>query len=216
METVLPYATVLEQDAGRIAMYMGFLGGLHLTAHTAAKTLLKCRGMSQRKIRGFSSRVVCLVHCLVSSVGAMTALAPRFVGGSQVYALSAGESVCCTRAGAPPVMTRPRLAGGYTDTDVALVAIEIGELLYMTGYDLMYEPGVLELAHHILGLVAEVGCLIRREGLTFMVWVHLSQITQPFLYVGWMLMQLNATSSFVFKSTSGVVVLLCTPRFPRP
>lgn len=87
--------------------------------------------------------------------------------------------------------------------------MEVGELLYMTAYDLWCEPSALELAHHALGIVAETSCLLTSSGVPYMLWVHLAQATQPFLYFSWALYQAGMASSVACVTSTLTCICLC-------
>jgi len=90
--------------------------------------------------------------------------------------------------------------------------MEVGELVYMTLYDLWCEPGALELLHHVLGIVAETSCLLTSSGVSYMLWVHLAQATQPFLYFSWILYQANMSSSVTCVASTLTCIVLCARR----
>lgn len=94
--------------------------------------------------------------------------------------------------------------------------MEIGELVYMMAYDLCCEPGALELVHHALGIVAETSCLLTMCGVPYMLWVHLAQATQPFLYLSWTLYQAGMASSAACKASTLATVALCARAAPPP
>jgi hypothetical protein len=89
--------------------------------------------------------------------------------------------------------------------------MEVGELIYMTAHDLWHELGALELLHHVVGIIAEAGCLVTMNGIPYMLWVHLAQATQPFLYLSWTLHQAKVSRGLLLVASAGTCVTLCTP-----
>jgi len=97
----------------------------------------------------------------------------------------------------------------YTRVESVLAAFEVGELIYMSAYDILKEPSTLELVHHAAGLLAEGGCLYFSSGVPYMLWVHLAQSTQPFLYLAWVLEKLKLVDTALFAVSSLVCFFLC-------
>lgn len=154
-----------------VAIWIATLASVHFIAFI---TLRSTRKFSKAQLRGLESRIVCGFHCVVSATGAAVCLKERFIGGLDVFAIQ------------PCV---------FSKTEATFVAMELGELLYMTVYDLWYEPSTLELLHHSIGIIAESSCLYMSCGIPFMLWVHVSQATQPFLYFSWALYQVGMVKS---------------------
>ncbi|KAG8467946.1 hypothetical protein KFE25_006998 [Diacronema lutheri] len=171
------------------AVWIACLGTLHFASNRTVGRLAAKLGIkfSNSQLRGIESRVVCGVHCAISAGGAALLLKGRFVGGVNVFNLHPGV---------------------FSRAEAAFVAMEVGELVYMTLYDLWCEPGALELLHHVLGIVAETSCLLTSSGVSYMLWVHLAQATQPFLYFSWILYQANMSSSVTCVASTLTCIVL--------
>lgn len=189
---------VLPGTSELVLAALGWMATL-CAVHIACAVVLQPRWvpalakLSPRNVRGVHSRIVCGVHCIVSAAGAALALQDRLVWGAELFNISPQS---------------------YHSIDAILVAMEAGELIYMTIYDALYEPGPLEMLHHGIGIVAEVSCLLKREGIVYMLWVHLAQTSQPFLYAGWVMDKLGYAGSTPFVVSALACVASCARRAP--
>jgi hypothetical protein len=175
------------QAAGGYFLALAVLYGiLHTTLVPSKCSSLK--GLNEADCHGVHTRVMAGLHCFVSSLGAAFLLQSNLLW-----------------------LGFPLFFDGNPTTQVAyaeiLVAMEISELLFTSILNMLNGEEWMIHAHHIAGLAAEVPCLYFGQGFTILLWVHLAQFTQPFLYGSWICFKLNWTSGFLFPFCSGMALI---------
>jgi hypothetical protein len=151
-----------------------------------ARNFPSLKDLKPKDLVGVHTRVLCTIHCLISSLGAASVIVPYWVGAPFFFDVTPTSPAI----GAP-----------------MLIAWEAAELVFTTILDLQYEPEPLNLLHHAAGLSAEISALYLGTGHMWLIWVHIAQFTQPFLYAGWVLHKLKMTSGILFPLCSGFCLL---------
>ena len=170
-----------------VAYFVG-LAALHtfLSTFVVASNFSRMKDLPQKDRAGIRSRILAGLHCLVSSLGAVWCLRNSWIGAP--FFFDGNPNVNAPGSG-------------------VLVVMEISELLFTSILNLKDGEDILLHVHHIAGLAAEVPSLYFGQGLNVMLWVHLSQFTQPFLYGSWICYKLKMISGFLFPFCSGMALI---------
>jgi hypothetical protein len=169
-----------------LSVFYGAISALVVPSNFAS-----LKGLSAKDLVGVHTRVLCTVHCLISSIGAANVLLPYFIGFPYVFKVTPTDPV-----------TGGLEFGGIQFGAPMLVAFEAAELVFTTILDLQWEPEPLNFLHHIAGLAAEISALYLGTGYQYLMWVHIAQFTQPFLYASWICHKLKKTSGIFFPVMS--------------
>lgn len=143
--------------------------------------------LDKNDIHGVHGRVLSALHCLVSSLGAAWVLSSSWTGFPYFFD------------------GNPNNSSPGSET---LVAFEISELIFTLIMNIYYGEDLFIHVHHIAGLAAELPCIYFGQGLHILMWVHLAQFTQPFLYGSWICYKLKMTSGLIFPFCSAAALLL--------
>jgi hypothetical protein len=152
-------------------------------------TFPRVNSLDEKRQVGVTTRVMCSVHCLVSSIGsAWCLLQLNWIGPPAFF------------NGNPDV---------FVPGAAIFLAIELAELIFMTALDLRWGVEPANLLHHVCGFFTLTPCFYFNQGMNIMLWVHLVQFTQPFLYAGWIMYTLELTDTGIYRFLFPACSALC-------